>query len=166
VGKRVGGVLGGLLPDHRKQGCDFRAVVVLRAGAGWNLVIWNADDRVRLLALVGVSVGALGALQATSLSLSCTSSEWIPFSDQAEWSLLTTLLAEQRSFIRALQYGLAPPAGQACVPYAFLTDTAKRSQPLFIDQGSRTDGSGHDPAAWTWNWLNEEMPSLPPRSAQ
>jgi hypothetical protein len=125
--------------------------------------LWHADDRVRLLALVGVSVGALGALQATSLSLSCTSSEWIPFSDQAEWSLLTTLLAEQRSFIRALQYGLAPPAGQACVPYAFLTDTAKRSQPLFIDQGSRTDDSGQEPPAWTWNWLHEDMPDLPLR---
>ena len=130
------------------------------------LELWHADDRVRLLALVAVSVGALGALQATSMSLSCTSSEWLPFSNQAEWSLLTALLAEQRSFIRALQYGLAPPAGQARVPYAFLTDTAQRSQPLFIDQRSCTDDSDQEPDAWTWNWLNEEMPRLPPRSVQ
>jgi len=130
------------------------------------LELWHADDRVRLLALVAVSVGALGALQATSLSLSCVSSEWIPFSDQAEWSLLTALLAEQRSFIRALQYGLAPPTGQALTPYAFLTDTAQGSQPLFIDQRRCTDDSGQEPAAWTWNWLNEDMPTLPPRGVQ
>jgi len=130
------------------------------------LELWRADDRVRLLALVAVSVGALGALQATSLSLSCTSSEWLPFSDRAEWSLLSALLGQQRSFIRALQYGLAPPAGQARVPYAFLTDTAQRSQPLFIDQRSCTDDSGQEPAAWTWNWLNEDMPCFPPRSVQ
>jgi len=130
------------------------------------LELWRADDRVRLLALVAVSVRALGALQATSLSLSCTSSEWLPFSDQAEWSLLSALLEEQRSFIRALQYGLAPLAGQARVPSAFLTDTAQRSQPLFIDQRSCTDNSGQEPAGWTWNWLNEDMPRLPPRGVQ
>jgi hypothetical protein len=128
------------------------------------LELWRADDRVRLLALVAVSVGALGALQATSLSLSCASSEWLPFSDQAEWSLLTALLGEQRSFIRALQYGLAPPAGQARAPYAFLTDTAQHSQPLYIDQRSCPDDPGQEPAAWTWNWLDEDMPRLPPRS--
>jgi hypothetical protein len=128
------------------------------------LELWHADDRVRLLALVAVSVGALGALQATSLCLSCASSEWLPFSDQAEWSLLTVLLAEQRSFIRALPYGLAPPAGPARVPCAFLTDTAQGSQPLFIDQRNGRDDSGQEPEAWTWNWLDEEMPSLPPRS--
>lgn len=128
------------------------------------LELWRADDRVRLLALVAVSVGALGALQARSLSLSCTSPEWLPFSSQAEWSLLRALLGEQRSFIRALQYGLAPPAGQARAPHAFLIDTAQQSQPLFIDQRSCPDDSNHEPDVWTWNWLNEEMPSLPPRS--
>jgi len=137
-----------------------------RARFAHELELWRADDRVRLLALVAVSVGALGALQASSLSLSCTSSEWLPFSNQAEWSLLTALLEEQRSFIRALQYGLAPPAGQARLAYAYLTDTAQRSQPLFIDQRSGTDDSSQEPAGWTWNWLNEEMPSLPPRSVQ
>jgi hypothetical protein len=132
-----------------------------RARFTHELELWHADDRVRLLAFVAVSVGALGALQATSLSLSCTSSEWIPFSNQAEWSLLTVLLSEQRSFIRSLQYGLAPHADQACVPYAFLTDTAQRSQPLFIDQRSCIDDSGQALSEWTWNWLNEEMPRLP-----
>lgn len=114
---------------------------------------------VRLLAICTFSVSRAGYANVEQLSLMTTDHNWIPFTGDADRTLLNTAIEQERSFRKVLSYnGSATP-----VASLIFTDTTP-AVAAFIDRPAAADADGDDSIAglpvWTWR-TDEDMPDLP-----
>ncbi|MBU8826473.1 DUF1173 family protein [Mycolicibacterium goodii] len=124
------------------------------------LEVWRMAEagEVRLLAICTFSVSRAGYANVEQLSLMTTDRNWLPFTGDADRTLLSTAIDEQRSFRKVLSYN-----GSA-IPMASLifTDTTPAIA-AFIDRpAGEGDGEGSIAGLPVWNWrTDEDMPDLP-----
>lgn len=125
------------------------------------LEVWRLAEagEVRLLAICTFSVSRAGYAHVEQLSLMTTDRNWLPFTGDADLTLLNTALDEGRSFRKVLPYnGSAAPLASL-----IFTDTTPATA-AFIDRpvgDSTADVSIAGLPVWTWR-TDEDMPDLPP----
>jgi hypothetical protein len=124
------------------------------------LELWQMAEAgdVRLLAICTFSVSQAGYANVEQLSLMTTDRNWLPFSGDADRTLLNTAIAEERSFRKVLSYN----GSATTIASLIFTDTSPAIA-AFID---RRAGDADDDTAISglpvWNWRTEEdMPDLP-----
>lgn len=131
------------------------------------LELWQMADagEVRLLAICTFSVSQAGYANVEELSLMTTDRNWLPFSADADRTLLSTAIDEERSFRKVLSYN----GSETTIASLILTDTSPAIA-AFIDRpagdsdGDDGDGDGDGSIAGlpVWNWrTDEDMPDLP-----
>ncbi|MBU8819263.1 DUF1173 domain-containing protein [Mycolicibacterium goodii] len=115
---------------------------------------------VRLLAICTFSVSRAGYANVEKVSLMTTDKNWLPFSGDADRTLLSIAVEQQRSFRKVLSYNGSSTVTASLV----LTDTTP-AVAAFIDRpAGTTDDDGDDSIAGlpVWNWrTDEDMPDLP-----
>ncbi len=126
------------------------------------LELWQMAEAgdVRLLAICTFSVSRAGYAHVDQLSLMTTDRNWLPFTGDADRTLLSTAISEERSFRKMLSYnGSAAPMASL-----ILTDTAPAIA-AFIDRpAGDADGDEISLIAGlpVWNWrTDEDMPDFP-----
>lgn len=124
------------------------------------LEAWQMADPgdVRLVAICTFSVSRAGYANVEQLSLMTTDRNWLPFTSDADHTLLSTAIDEGRSFRKVLSYNGSATALASLV----FTDTAPAIA-AFIDRPAGGD-DGDDSIAGlpVWNWrTDEDMPDLP-----
>lgn len=124
------------------------------------LELWSIADDVRLVTVVTLDLGDSGVPSAVELGMMAVTDQWIPIEDAEEAELVSRLVQEERSFIKALRYNLSPTQPMAC---AILTDTECPPEPLHIAGSAARDLEAGSPTdrAWTWFRDDGEMPALP-----
>lgn len=125
------------------------------------LELWQmaAAGDVRLVAICTFSVSAAGYANVEQLSLMTTDRNWLPFSGDADRTLLMTAIDEERSFRKVLSYNGSATALASLV----FTDTTPAIA-AFIDRpaGCESDGAASLAGLPVWNWrTDEDMPDLP-----
>lgn len=125
------------------------------------LELWQmaAAGDVRLVAICTFSVSAAGYANVEQLSLMTTDRNWLPFSGDADRTLLMTAIDEERSFRKVLSYNGSATALASLV----FTDTTPAIA-AFIDRpaGCEADGDASLAGLPVWNWrTDEDMPDLP-----
>jgi hypothetical protein len=113
---------------------------------------------VRLVAICTFSVSRAGYANVEQLSLMTTDRNWLPFTSDADHTLLSTAINADRSFRKVLSYNGSATALASLV----FTDTAPAIA-AFIDRPAGDD-EGDDSIAGlpVWNWrTDEDMPDLP-----
>ena len=114
---------------------------------------------VRLLAICTFSVSRAGYANVEQLSVMTTDNNWIPFTGDADRSLLTTAIEQERSFRKVLSYNGSATAMASLI----FTDTSP-AVAAFIDRPAGADANDDDSIAGlpVWNWrTDEDMPDLP-----
>lgn len=122
---------------------------------------WQMTEagEVRLLAICTFSVSRAGYANVEQLSLITTDNNWIPFTGDAERTLLNTAIGQERSFRKVLSYNGSATAMASLI----FTDTSP-AVAAFIDRPAAADAEGDDSIAGlpVWNWrTDEDMPVLP-----
>ncbi|MBX9919130.1 MAG: DUF1173 domain-containing protein, partial [Mycolicibacterium frederiksbergense] len=129
------------------------------------LELWQMADagEVRLLAICTFSVSQAGYANVEELSLMTTDRNWLPFSADADRTLLSTAIDEERSFRKVLSYN----GSETTIASLILTDTSPAIA-AFIDRpagdsdGDDGDEDGSIAGLPVWNWrTDEDMPDLP-----
>lgn len=132
------------------------------------LALWGATDDIHMVIIATFSVAAAGVPTLMELSLMPVTRHWLPVEDSFEKQLVERLVADRRSFVKALRYNLGAQSALAC---ATLTDCEGSAPLLFIVHESIQGGESFlracDPSmpVWLWDPSSEAMPSLPPRRA-
>lgn len=113
---------------------------------------------VRLIAICTFSVSRAGYANVEQLSVMTTDHHWLPFTGDAERTLLSTVIDDARSFRKVLSYNGSATAMASLI----LTDTTPATA-AFIDRpADETDGDRSIAGLPVWNWRTEEdMPDLP-----
>jgi hypothetical protein len=139
---------------HRKLAKRFATELEL-----WHMA--EAGD-VRLLAVCTFSVSQAGYATVEQLSLMTTDRNWLPFTGDADRTLLSTAIAEERSFRKVLSYNGSTAAMASLV----FTDTTPAIA-AFIDRpADDTDGDASIAGLPVWHWrTDEDMPDLPSPTA-
>lgn len=112
------------------------------------------------------SVATAGVPTLMELSLMPVTRHWLPVEDGFEKQLVERLVAEGRSFVKALRYNLGAESALAC---ATLTDCEGSAPLLFVVRAGVESGERFlqacDPSmpVWLWDPSSEAMPPLPPR---
>lgn len=124
------------------------------------LELWEMSDagEVRLLAICTFSVSRAGYANVEQLSLMTTDRNWIPFTGDADRTLLSTALSEERSFRKVLSYN-----GSATAMASLIFTDTEPPIAAFIDRPAN-DAEGDTSMAGlpVWNWRTDEtMPDLP-----
>lgn len=124
------------------------------------LELWHMADagEVRLLAICTFSVSPAGYANVEHLSLMTTDRNWLPFTGDADRTLLSTAIDEQRSFRKVLSYNGSATAMASLI----FTDTTPAIA-AFIDRpAGEADGDTSIAGLPVWNWrTDEDMPDLP-----
>ncbi|WP_231102582.1 DUF1173 family protein [Mycobacterium avium] len=125
------------------------------------LELWQMADTgdVRLVAICTFSVSAAGYANVEQLSLMTTDRNWLPFTGDADRTLLMTAVEAQRSFRKVLSYNGSATALASLV----FTDTTPAIA-AFIDRPAGCESQGDEWLAGlpVWNWrTDEDMPDLP-----
>lgn len=124
------------------------------------LELWQMADagEVRLVAICTFSVSRAGYANVEQLSLMTTDRNWLPFTSDADLTLLNTALDEGRSFRKVLSYN-GSAAGMASLIFIDTTPAIA----AFIDRPAgdvEGDASIAGLPVWTWR-TDEDMPDLP-----
>lgn len=124
------------------------------------LELWQMADPgdVRLVAISTFSVSHAGYATVEQLSLMTTDRNWLPFTGDADHTLLNTAIAEQRSFRKVLTYN----GSTTLMASLIFTDTTPAIA-AFIDRPTgHSDVENTVAGLPVWNWRTEEdMPDLP-----
>jgi hypothetical protein len=124
------------------------------------LELWQMADagEVRMLAISTFSVSQAGYANVEELSLMTTDRNWLPFTGDADRTLLSTAIDEQRSFRKVVSYNGSASAMASLI----FTDTSPAIA-AFIDRPTGEDDADTTIARLpVWNWRTEEdMPDLP-----
>lgn len=117
------------------------------------------DDEVRLVVICTFSVSNAGYARVEELSLMTTDRHWLPFSNDADRTLLASAIEAQRSFRKVLPYN----GRRTALASLIFTDTAP-AVAAFIDRPMvEGDGDCMTGGLPVWNWhTDEDMPALPP----
>jgi len=128
------------------------------------LEIWQMAEagEVRLLAICTFSVSRAGYANVEQLSLMTTDRNWLPFTGDADRTVLSTAIAEERSFRKVLSYNGSATA----VASLIFTDTTPAIA-AFIDRpAGEADGDTSIAGLPVWNWrTDQDMPDLPSRTS-
>ncbi|MGY1994503.1 DUF1173 family protein [Mycolicibacterium fortuitum] len=113
---------------------------------------------VRLLAICTFSVSRAGYANVEQLSLMTTDHNWIPFTGDADRTLLDTAIEQERSFRKVLSYN-----GSATTMASLIFTDTTPAVAAFIDRPTgETDGDDSIAGLPVWNWhTDEDMPDLP-----
>lgn len=97
------------------------------------LALWDASERVRLIAVAtfGVSIG--GVPKLSELCLMPVTREWLPITSVPEQRLISRLIADRRAFIKMLSFG---SKGGPEMASAVLTDHGDTPRPVFLDSSA------------------------------
>lgn len=128
------------------------------------LELWQMADpgEVRLVAVATFSVSRAGYANVEQLSLMTTDHNWLPFTSDADRTLMTTAIEEERCFRKVLSYNGSTTALASLI----FTDTTPAIA-AFIDRpaGESSEESEEDRVIAglpVWNWrTDEDMPDLP-----
>lgn len=125
------------------------------------LELWQMAEAgdVRLIAICTFSVSAAGYANVEQLSLMTTDRNWVPFSGDADRTLLMTAIEAQRSFRKVLSYN---GSATALASLVFIDTTPAIA--AFVDRpaGCESDGDASLAGLPVWNWrTDEDMPDLP-----
>lgn len=124
------------------------------------LELWQMAEagEVRLLAISTFSVSQAGYVNVEQLSLMTTDRNWLPFTGDADRTLLSTAIDEERSFRKVLSYNGSATAMASLI----FTDTTPAIA-AFIDRpAGEADGDTSIAGLPVWNWrTDEDMPDLP-----
>lgn len=124
------------------------------------LELWQMADAgdVRLLAIATFSVSRAGYASVEELSLMTTDRNWLPFTGDADRTLLSTAIDEARSFRKVLSYN-----GNATTMASLIFTDTTPAIAAFIDRrAGDTDDHTSTAALPVWNWrTDEDMPDLP-----
>ncbi len=124
------------------------------------LEMWRMAEagEVRLLAICTFSVSRAGYANVEHLSLMTTDRNWLPFTGDADRTLLNTAIDEHRSFRKVLSYNGTTVAMASLI----FTDTTPAIA-AFIDRpAGQADGDTSISGLPVWNWrTDEDMPDLP-----
>lgn len=125
------------------------------------LELWQMAEAgdVRLIAICTFSVSAAGYANVEQLSLMTTDRNWVPFSGDADRTLLMTAIEAQRSFRKVLSYN---GSATALASLIFIDTTPAIA--AFVDRpaGCESDGDASLAGLPVWNWrTDEDMPDLP-----
>lgn len=124
------------------------------------LKLWSASDALHLVMIATFHVSPAGTPAIEALSLMTVTAEWIPVQDGYEQQLVKKLVAERRSFVKALRYNL--PA-TAPIAFAMLTDVSAVPLVMAIESPMGCASSITE-ADWVWR-INSDaaLPQLPVR---
>ena len=124
------------------------------------LELWQMADpgEVRLVAVATFSVSRAGYANVEQLSLMTTDHNWLPFTSDADRTLIATAIEEERCFRKVLSYNGSATALASLV----FTDTTPAIA-AFIDRpAGETDDDSSIAGLPVWNWrTDEDMPDLP-----
>lgn len=124
------------------------------------LELWHMAEagEVRLLAISTFSVSQAGYATVDQISLMTTDRNWLPFTGDADRTLLSTVLTEGRSFRKVLSYNGTHTSTASLI----FTDTAPAIA-AFIDRpAGEADGDTSIGGLPVWNWrTDDDMPALP-----
>ncbi len=130
------------------------------------LALWGAADDVHMVIIATFSVSAAGLPTILELAPMPVTRHWLPVEHAFEKQLIERLVAEGRSFVKALRYNLSTESALAS---ATLTD-CEGSAPLLFVVHTGIEGDTRplqmcDPTVPVWRWTptGEAMPPLPPR---
>ncbi len=141
---------------YRRMGRRFESV----------LALWGASEDIHMVIFATFSVTAAGVPTIVELSLMPVTRDWLPVEDGFEKQLIERLVADRRSFVKALRYNLDVRGALAS---ATLTDCGRPAPLLFVGHaGIEEDGPGFqvsDRSAPVWSWTpsSEPMPAFPAR---
>ncbi|WP_397536051.1 DUF1173 domain-containing protein [Roseateles sp.] len=122
------------------------------------LKLWAASDALHLVMIATFHVSPAGTPDIEALSLMTVTAEWIPVQDGYEQQLVMTLVAERRSFVKALRYNL--PA-KAQIAFAMLTDVSAAPLLMAIESPMGCASSITE-ADWVWRVeMQAAVPELP-----
>jgi hypothetical protein len=119
---------------------------------------------VRLVAISTFSVSRAGYATVEQLSLMTTDRNWVPFTGEADRTLLAMAVDAGRSFRKVLAYN----GSATTMASVIFTDTTP-AVAAFINRpvGDTTDGDASIAGLPVWNWRTaEDMPVLPPVASQ
>ena len=88
------------------------------------------DETVHTLVAATFTLSASGNMQLDAVTMMSTDSNWIPFDDFDERSMIETLTTNHRRYIKGLRYNLSPGD---IIASALLTDTGDSPTALYID---------------------------------
>jgi len=143
-------------PLYRRLGRRFES----------ELALWGTADDIRMMMIATFGVAAAGIPTIAELSLMPVTQQWLPVEDEFDRQLVARLVAEGRSFTKALRYNLS---GATPLASATLTDCETGASLMFIAPAGRQDGEqsraiGTAPSpAWIWDPATESLPPLPMR---
>lgn len=124
------------------------------------LELWQMAEagEVRLVAISTFSVSKAGYATVEQISLMTTDRNWLPFTGDADRTLLDTVIAEERPFRKVLSYN----GSNTAVASLIFTDTTPAIA-AFIDRPTgAVDGETSIAGLPVWNWrTDEDMPDLP-----
>ncbi|MDW5610430.1 DUF1173 family protein [Mycolicibacterium sp. D5.8-2] len=124
------------------------------------LEVWHMAEagEVRLVAICTFWVSQAGHANVEQLSLMTTDRNWLPFTGDADRTLLSTAIDEQRSFRKVLSYN-----GSAIALASLIFTDTTPAIAAFIDRPvGETDGDAPIAGLPVWNWrTDEDMPDLP-----
>ena len=124
------------------------------------LEMWRMAEpgEVRLLAICTFSVSRAGYANVEHLSLMTTDRNWLPFTGDADRTLLSTAIDEGRSFRKVLSYN-----GSAIALASLIFTDTTPAIAAFIDRpAGQADGDASISGLPVWNWrTDEDMPDLP-----
>ena len=124
------------------------------------LEMWRMAEpgEVRLLAICTFSVSRAGYANVEHLSLMTTDRNWLPFTGDADRTLLSTAIDEGRSFRKVLSYN-----GSAIALASLIFTDTTPAIAAFIDRPTgQADGDASVSGLPVWNWrTDEDMPDLP-----
>ena len=152
------------MPDHalaideqlyRRLGRRFEA----------ELALWGASDDIHMVMIATFGVSSAGVAALHELCLMPVTRQWLPIDDAFDKQLVDTLVREERSFVKGLNYNLAR---RTRVAKAILTDCDGPPPVLAIvgpDDSAVTDHVEDSPSrsgfSWIWRPQLEELPPLP-----
>lgn len=124
------------------------------------LELWQMAEagEVRLVAIATFSVSRAGYANVEQISLMTTDRNWLPFTGDADRTLLDTVIAEERPFRKVLSYN----GSNTALASLIFTDTTPAIA-AFIDRPTgEADGDISIAGLPVWNWrTDEDMPDLP-----
>ncbi len=132
------------------------------------LTLWGMDSDLHLLMIATMRLDEAGTPSIVEMSLTLTTSQWLPVEDGWERQLVGALVRQGRSFVKSLRYNSQGDRAEIC---ASLLDCGALPCPLFIDRefsAATTNVLNFFGAApergdpvWRWNPTFCDVPALP-----
>lgn len=132
-----------------------------------DLALWHAHEGRHLMLLATIGINTAGSAEIDEITLMTCSPEWLPISSADDATLIESLVAARRYFIRGLRYQIPTDMPIAT---AVLTDTGSRGVAMFIVREGDEDGfenASEETSASsldTWKWIVDAgvAPAFPP----